>query len=131
MGLQKKTKIRVINLLVTVTLFLMIILFILFQKVRIIYFTNPKCRITKKTDVIMNKIGDEFGDKVLIKKVIVNIYPGDPSDPEDVKRLRERYKVYGVPEIVINGKKFIGNYTEESIKESICKNFLVKPGPCR
>jgi len=83
-----------------------------------------------KTDVIIDEIKDEFGDKVNVLKLSVNMYPGDVPDTDYVKQLREKYQVYGVPDIIINGQKFTNKYTRDNLEQEICKKFLIKPRMC-
>ena len=111
----------------------MIILFLIlqYQSIEIIYFTNPKCLLINKTDKILSEIKEDFGDKVYIKDIKVSMYSDDLPDTDDIQKLRDRYEVYGVPEIIISGKEFTKEYTKYNLKEEICKKFLIKPEECK
>ncbi|MDI6826812.1 MAG: hypothetical protein QMD36_06585 [Candidatus Aenigmarchaeota archaeon] len=115
----------------TGVLLLAILLFSLYQRVDIIYFTNPKCLLTKNTDRIIEEVKEDFGDKVRVREIIVNMYEDDRPDTEEIKQLREKYQVYGVPEVIIDGKKFTLNFTKYNLETKICEKFVIKPEVCR
>jgi hypothetical protein len=58
------------------------------------------------------------------------MYPDDQPDTEEIKMLREKYQVYGIPDIVIDEEKFILSFTKDNLKEKICEKFIIKPGVC-
>ena len=72
----------------------------------------------------------KFGDRIEIKTFNVKYLPEDPEDPPEIKKLREKYRVIGLPEIIINGKKFAKKYKSENLFSEICKYFLVRPIAC-
>jgi len=101
------------------------------QSVDIIYFTNKKCKVAKEVDEIINSLESEFGEKVNIERIEVKIFPDDAEDSEYVSKLREKYEVYGVPVIVIEGKVFNKPYTKENLVKEICERFIFfKPRAC-
>jgi hypothetical protein len=99
--------------------------------VEILYFRNDKCPIAKTTDAIINQAISEFDDKISVKIINSQLYPNEPEDSEEIKQLREKYNVIGLPDIIINGKKFTKQFTKNNLFEEICNNFIVKPGVCR
>ena len=100
------------------------------QKIDIIYFTNPNCNLAYNTDNIIQDIREKFGDKVNIREIRVNMYENDPPDTDEVKILREKYEVYGVPEIIINEKEFTEQFTKYELEKAICNQFIIKPSVC-
>jgi len=126
MVVDEKTKVG-IGIIITISL---IFFFSSYQTIEIIYFTNPKCLIVNKTDKIINEIKKDFENKVYIREIKVSMYPDDPPDTEDIKQLRDRYQVYGVPEIIINGKRLTKKYTKDNLVEEICNSLLIKPEVC-
>lgn len=131
MALVKKTKVRDGRIAITIILSI----FLLFipedpKLVEIIYFTNPRCLMANRTDKLLDEIREDFQDRVHIREIKVSMYLEDAPDTEEIKELRERYKVYGVPEIIINGEEFTGKYTKDNLKEEICKNFIMEPEVC-
>ncbi|MCX6822014.1 MAG: hypothetical protein NTW30_04525, partial [Candidatus Aenigmarchaeota archaeon] len=104
MAIHKKTKIKIIVTIVIIIPTVTILLFSKYQKVEIIYFTNPNCLLTKDTDQIIKEIKVDFGDKITTKEITMNMYPDDKPDTEEIKKLRDKYQVYGVPDIIINGE---------------------------
>jgi len=129
MVIDKKTRIKILILLTVLSTFFLLIS--PFQKVEIIYFTNPSCILTNATDRIMDKINNDFGNRIQVREVKVSMYEGDPPDTDEVKELREKYEVYGVPVIIINGKEFTKEYTKNNLEQEICRNFIIKPEVCR
>jgi hypothetical protein len=79
----------------------------------------------------MEEIKEDFGDKIIVKEVVINMYPDDEPDTEEIKKLREKYQVYGVPEIIIDGEKFTLNFTKYNLEKKICGKFIIKPEVCR
>jgi len=132
MAITKKTKVGIRSAIPAILIGMSIFLLFLseYQTVEIIYFTNPQCAITNKTDDLIDELKEDFQNKISVRKINVNMYPGDQPDTEEIIQLREKYKVYGVPDIVINGEKFMGKFTNENIKEKICDNFIIKPEAC-
>ena len=65
-----------------------------------------------------------------MRKFVVDMYEGDEPDTEEIKFLRERYQVNGVPEIIIGGKEFIQKHTKHNLEQAICQNFIIKPWVC-
>ena len=125
----KKTKNEVIVLFIMI--FFIFFIFASKQKVDIIFFMNPGCRISNETIIVIKEIKDDFGNKINLREIRIKMYSNDPPDIEEVKNLRERYRVYGVPTIIINGKEFTKPYTKDNLEEEICKNFIIKPDVCR
>ena len=129
MALNKKTKAKIgagaIILIFSITLFISSQ-----QSVEIIYFTNPNCILANNTDKIIQEIREKFGDKVSIREIKVNMYENDPPDTEEIKQLREKYKVYGVPEIIINGKEFTKQFTKYELEKAVCDQFIINPSVC-
>jgi thiol-disulfide isomerase/thioredoxin len=102
-----------------------------YEKIEVLYFRNDKCPLVYDTDRIIQEAKEIFNDRIEVKIINARLYPSEPEDPEDVKILRERYGVIGLPEIIINGKKFTKDFTRENLLIEICSNFIVKPGVCR
>jgi len=116
---------------IIVALFFSVLVWGYQQKVEIIYFTNKNCVASKHTDEIITSIQKEFGEKVNIQRIEVKIFPGDGEDDAYVSGLRKKYKVYGVPFIVIEGKVFNKPYTKENLVKEICERFIFfKPRAC-
>ncbi|MCD6226557.1 MAG: hypothetical protein J7J93_02055 [Candidatus Aenigmarchaeota archaeon] len=128
MDFNKKTKIGILTIFLFLSLF---VVYAKYQKVNIIYFTNPNCRLTENTDSILQDIKLEFNNRIIIKEIKIHIYDQDKEDTEEIARLREKYQVFGVPEIIINGKKFKQEFSKENIKQSICEEFILKPEVCK
>jgi hypothetical protein len=72
----------------------------------------------------------DFGDKIRVREIMVNMYDGDKPDTEEIKILRDKYQVYGVPEIIINGEKFAVSFTKDNLKKKICEKFIIRPWSC-
>lgn len=100
------------------------------QKVEILYFRNDECPIVKSTDVLINQAIDEFGDRISVRTINAQLYTNEPEDSEEIKRLRERYNVIGLPDIIINGKKLTKKFDRNNLFSEICNNFIVKPEAC-
>lgn len=100
------------------------------QKIEIIYFTNPSCNLAKGTDIIMQEISENFGGKIVVREIKVNMYQNDSPDTLEVKQLREKYEVHGVPEIIINGKEFTKQFTYYELEKAICDQFIIKTSVC-
>jgi arsenate reductase-like glutaredoxin family protein len=100
------------------------------KKVEIIFFTNPNCLVSNNAEKVLEEIKNDFKNKIYIRKIVVNIYNGDEPDTEEIKILREKYQVNGVPEIIIDGKEFIQKYTKDNLVEVICQKFIIKPEVC-
>ncbi len=83
-----------------------------------------------KTDNILIEIKEEFKDRIHIREIKVSMYADDLPDTAEVKELREKYRVFGVPEIIINGKKYTGKFIKKDLVDEICKNFMVEPEAC-
>jgi len=131
MAIIEKTKIgnRAIFAILIVSL---ILLFLTeYQTVEIVYFTNPRCALTDRTDDILEEIKEDFKDRIEVREIKVNMYPEDPPDTQEIKKLREKYRVHGVPDIIINGKEFTEKFTKDNLREEVCKNFIIRPGACR
>jgi translation elongation factor EF-G len=128
MVFSKKTKNEVIVLFIMV----LFIFFILAskQKIDIIFFTNPACRISNETSIVVKEIKEEFGDKITLREIRINMYLNDPPDSEEIKILREKYRVYGVPTIIMNGKEFTKEYTKDNLEKEICNDFIIRPKVC-
>ena len=129
MDIKKKDKTKILGM----ALFLIVVISYTtyFQKIEIIYFTNPGCKLSENTDILIDYIEYEFQDKVIVRKINIQMYPGDEEDTQEIKKLREKYKVYGIPHIIINGKKFTSEYTKNNLEENICNEFIIKPDVCK
>ena len=101
------------------------------QKVKILYFRNGKCRLVYNTDKLIEEAKKAFDGKIDVKIYNVSLYSSDPPDPPEVKALREKYNVWGVPTVIINGKEFRKSFTRENLFKMICNNFIVKPEVCK
>jgi len=99
-------------------------------EIDIIYFRNDNCRIAMNTDSIINEAIEAFGDKINVRIINAKLDESDPEDTEEVKQLREMYHVIGLPDLIINGKKFGKEFTRDNIFNEMCNNFIVKPGAC-
>jgi len=131
MAHKRKTKIKIkVGIVLTVSL-IILLFFTPCQKVRIIYFTNSKCLLTVQTDRLIEEIKNDFGNRIYVREIVVNMYQDDPPDTEEVKQLRQEYQVFGVPVIIINGKEFTKEFTKNNLEQEICKNFIVKPEVCQ
>jgi len=130
MAINKETKAKSVALIVLTILSITLFLFSRYQTVDIIYFTNPKCLLTKNTDIIIEEMKLDFGDKIKVREIKVNMYPDDQPDTEEIKMLREKYQVYGTPDIIIAGEKFTMSFTKDNLKKTICERFIIKPGAC-
>lgn len=129
MAINKETKAKIVVLIVaisSITLFLSS----RYQTVEVMYFTNPKCLLTKNTDSIIEKMKLDFGDKIKVREIKVNMYADDQPDTEEIKMLREKYQVYGTPDIVIDSEKFTMSFTKDNLKKKICERFIIKPEAC-
>jgi len=129
MVVNKKTKVRAGVVIIALSIFL--ILISQNQTVNVLYFINPNCELINQTDSLMEDLKKDFGDRINIQEINVKMYDNDLPDTEYIKQLREKYHVYGVPEIVINGKEFTGQFTKDNLKKQICYNFLIKPEVCK
>ena len=95
------------------------------ERVEVLYFTNPACRPAHRVDELMREIEREFGDKIELHWYNVAMFESDEEEAKEVKALREKYKVYGVPFIVINGEPLRKAYTKENLIKEICKEFPI------
>jgi thiol-disulfide isomerase/thioredoxin len=130
--MARKKKIRkMLFFLFLSVIFGLSVFFMSTKKVEILYFRNEKCVLVQNTDRIIQEAKEIFNDRIEVKIINVKLYPSEPEDPKDVKILREKYGVIGLPEIIINGKKFTKDFTRENLLSEICNNFIVKPGACR
>ncbi len=100
------------------------------KTIEVLYFTNPKCQVSSTTEILIKEIQEEFGENVYVKKFFVSMYPDDPEDTEEVKKLKEDYKIYGIPVMIINGKEFKKEFTLKNLKREICRNFSINPKVC-
>jgi len=134
MAIIKKNKVRIRRSTISAILIISSI-FLLFlakyQTVEIIYFINPRCVITNITNDILDELKVDFQDRIKVREIKVSMYPDDQPDTEEIRQLREQYQVYGVPEIIINGKEFTKKFTKDNLKEEICKNFIIRPRTCQ
>jgi len=80
--------------------------------------------------MIISQAAIEFGDQINVRIIDAQLYPNEPEDTEEVKQLREKYNVIGLPDIIINGKKFTKQLTRDNLFSEICNNFIVKPEVC-
>ena len=67
---------------------------------------------------------------MVIQKFFASMYEGDPEDSDQVKILRERYNIKGVPVIIINGKEYKNKFEWDEFKAEICKNLIIKFSVC-
>ena len=104
------------------------ITFYFHRKVEILYFRNEKCRITQTTDSLLQEAIKDFDGKIEVKTYEANF--SISSDPPLVRQLREKYKIVGLPEILVNGRK-LGKFTKENLYNQICNNLILKPGVCK
>jgi len=130
MAINKETKAKSIALIVLTILSISLFLFSQYQKVEIMYFTNQKCLLTKNTDSIIEEMKLDFGDRIKVREIKVNMYPDDQPDTEEIKMLREKYQVYGTPDIIIEGEKFTMSFTKDNLMKKICERFIIKPVVC-
>lgn len=130
MDIKKKTKIKVKIGIILIVVVILLLIISPCQKVGIIYFTNDKCIISIQTDRILENVRKDFGDRVIIREVKVNMYTDDPPDSEEIKELRAKYRVFGTPVIIINGKEFTEEFTRNNIEKEICNEFITKPSVC-
>ena len=89
------------------------------DRVEILYFRNDGCPIVENTDSMIGQAITEFGEKLDVKIINAQLYPDEPEDTEEIKRLREEFQVIGLPDIIINGKKFTKKFTAENLFEEI------------
>jgi len=80
--------------------------------------------------VIISQVAIEFGDQINVRIIDAQLYPNEPEDTKEIKQLREKYNVIGLPDIIINGKKFTKQLTIDNLFSEICNNFIVKPEMC-
>jgi len=100
------------------------------KKIEIIYFRNDNCRLIANTDDIINEAIETFEERIDVIVINAKLIETDPDDLEEVKMLREKYNVIGLPDIIIDGKKFTKKFTKDNIFNEICNNFIIKPGVC-
>jgi hypothetical protein len=100
------------------------------EKVDILYFRNDRCTLIRNTDNMIAEAEKRFGYRVNITTMNVSLYPDDPKDSEEVRQLREKYNVIGLPEIVINGQKMTTEFTGTNLFSEICNNLRTKPLVC-
>lgn len=129
MVIDEKTKIRV-GAIGLASILLILIFFSKNQIVEIIYFTNPRCIVVNNTNDILREIKEEFKDRISIREIKVSMYENDLPDTPEIKWLRDKYHVFGVPDIIINGKKYTGKFNKEDIMDEICRNFIIEPEVC-
>ena len=131
MVIDQKTKVGVTTIVIIIIFSISLLFLIENQKpIGIIFFTNPGCLVSNQTDKVLEEIKNNFKDRVDIKEINVNMYNGDPTDSEEIRTLREKYQVYGVPELIINGREFTKKHTKDNIEDAICGNFIIKPEAC-
>jgi len=107
------------------------ILFLLTQRVRLIFFTNDRCEAAKTVENALIELKQAFGPRVEVERYEIHIFEDDPPDSPEVVKLRKEYGIYGVPSIVVGGKLINDRYTKERLLELICARFIIKPGACR
>jgi len=100
------------------------------NRVEIIYFRSDNCGVVGITDEIMEDLKDMLGINIDVKTINVKFSTQDPEDTEEIKILREKYNVIGLPDIIINGEKFKESFTKDNIFDEICNNFIIKPTVC-
>ncbi len=125
---KKKKKGIPLLKLITIAIFF---LFLLTQRVRIIFFTNDRCKAAREVENILMDLKQVFGSRLEVERYEVHIFENDPSDPPQLARLREKYGIYGVPSIVVGGKLINDQYTKEKLLKLVCARFILKPGVCR
>jgi hypothetical protein len=130
-----RKKIRHKRLLLTAattsTLIILCVLsLMLTQKIEIVYFRNNNCGLVHNTDEIIREAEQGFGSRINVKTFNAQLYSTEPNDTEEVRQLRERYGVIGLPDIIINGKKFTDEFTRSNLFAEICNNFMLKPEAC-
>ena len=131
MAIKRKAKIKteIGILLIISTLFLLMLT--PYQKLEIIYFRNDKCILTIQGDRTIEGVKEDFKNKVSITEINVKMYPEDKPDTEEIKELRDKYNVFGVPVIIINGKEFSRQLTKDNLENEICNKFIIKPEVCQ
>lgn len=129
--LKKNKETIVVSFLIVCSFLIVLFFFDQNQKIKILYFTNPTCKIANDTDKIINELKEKFGDRLIVEEITVSMYSGDEPDDPKIKKLRETYNVQGVPTIIINGKEFTKPFTKNNLKEAVCREFLIKPKVCR
>jgi hypothetical protein len=136
--LKKKTRKKVKNrlLLVAAASSALAVLYALSvmqsqQKIEIIYFRNQNCGLIGNSDEIISEAVQNFGSSIDVRTINAQLYSTEPNDTEEIMSLRERYNVIGLPDIIINGKKFTSDFTRSDLFAEICNNFVLKPEACK
>ena len=112
------------NVLIVFSVILVFLMFSVSEKIDVIYFTDESCRAAIETNDIIFEINSTLGKYIELKIYDIN------SNETDAQALKQKYKIYGVPFIIINGKPLKKTYTEENIREAICKEFFIPPVEC-
>lgn len=99
--------------------------------VEMIYFRGSNCRIVDDMDIIVSELSTLFGDKLVVKTIDIDSVNETSQDKEEVVQLMTKYNVVGVPEIIINGKKYMKGFTKIELKEAICQRYIIRPEVCR
>lgn len=99
------------------------------ERVEILYFRNEKCPLIENTDEIIQSVIESFGDKVEVRTFNAKLYPWE-KESEEVSKLREKYEIIGLPEIIIQGRKFKKEFTRENLFREVCNYLLEKPMVC-
>jgi thiol-disulfide isomerase/thioredoxin len=100
------------------------------QKVELLYFRNNNCELIHNTDGIIGEAVQKFGDKINVRVIDAQLYPTDSEDTAEIRQLRGKYNVIGLPDIVIDGEKFTKQFTGDNLFAEICNKFIVKPEAC-
>lgn len=100
------------------------------NRVEILYFRSDSCGVVGITDEIMKDLKETFGINIDVRTMNVKFSAKDPEDTDEIKALREKYNVIGLPDIIINGEKFRKSFSRDNIFNEICNNFIFKPGVC-
>ncbi len=109
------------NEILIIVIILLFLLYSFAQQVNVIYFTG-ECRVAKHVDKIIETLNKTLPLNLTVYRIDSNF--------SEVKYLRQKYKIYGVPFIIINGKPLKGRYTENNIRKKICKEFFIPPKGC-
>lgn len=128
MVINEKTKIRFIILILIILTLLVVNFKDKTMQVKIIYFRRTSCVIIDNTDRIIEGIKNKLGDKVKVR--IIDLDDEENLSEED-RKLRDKYEVVGVPEIIINGKEYTKEFTKDKLEKEICSKFLIKPEGCK
>ncbi len=110
------------EIVIILALLLVFTFFASAQRVEVKYFTSENCGPAREVDKVIKDINDTIGNEISLK--VFNI----ANVSRDIK---DKYKVYGVPTIVVNGRVVNEKYTEKNLMRIICSEMLVEPEVCK